>query len=115
MRRQCKPFQHILSSQHRLMICCSALLDQAITIYELPAWRKSSAARAPWKKSRTLHVMGNTTETAPFLDRALKLRRDLVYVYRERGEEFVDEDWDTSGLVLFKMKSYIFRILFIFC
>lgn len=60
-------------------------------------WLKPSAARAYWKLGRVLQAEGsheNGKEALEMLDRAMRLRHEIVPDDHRQEQELIDDDWD---------------------
>lgn len=83
--------------QLKLTLSIRTLLEQALIVVTDNPWLKPSAARAYWKVGRVLQSQGgreNATKALENLDRAIKLRHEIVPEDHRREQELIDEDWD---------------------
>ena len=74
----------------------SALLEQALKIFNLDAYHRPEAARAHYKKGHVHHQMGQEEEGKQEFDTALELFNRVVPAEDRVGsiDELDDEDFD---------------------
>jgi tetratricopeptide (TPR) repeat protein len=74
----------------------SALLDQALKIFNLDAYHKPEAARAHYKKGKVLQKLGQSDEAGKELDLALETFNSVVPPADRVGsiDDLDDEDFD---------------------
>ncbi|KAF2686728.1 hypothetical protein K458DRAFT_386686 [Lentithecium fluviatile CBS 122367] len=81
------------------------LLEKIVTFIGEDQWFKSVAARADWKLGRTLMREGgndNEDEAQILLERAMRIRHELVPDDDRKEEDLTDADWDNIVFYLFR-------------
>ena len=81
------------------------MLAKTVSFYGEIPWYKPQAARSAWKQGRALQAIGggeNEAKTKELLDKAMRLRRELVPDDGRAEPELVDDDWD-------RLVYYFFR------
>jgi hypothetical protein len=66
----------------------------SINAYGDALWRQAQVARSSWKKGRLLRDMGRLVEGDAYLEKAMRIRHELVPDDDREEKELMDQDWD---------------------